>query len=79
MDRKLEEQLEWVRGLMSVVSEENRQYVLTKDDLLAVLDGYSALLESLEKLQAEQQRMEFLLAEYRLVNLGLKRLDGHIN
>ena len=79
MDRKLEEQLEWVRGLMSVVSEENRQYVLTKDELLAVLDGYSALLESLEKLQAEQQRMEFLLAEYRLVKLGLKGVDGYIN
>ena len=76
---KLEEELEWVRGLMSAIKEENGQYVLTKDELLAVLDGYRVLLESVKKLQAERQRMEFLLAEYRLVKLGLKRVDGHIN
>ena len=75
----MEEELQRVRALITAIKEENGQCVLTKEEVLAVLDEYSMLLESVEKLLAEWQRVEFLLAEYRLVKLGLKRVHAYIN
>jgi hypothetical protein len=79
MPRKLEEELERVRGLILAIKEKKGKYVLTKDQLIAILNDYCVLLDSLKELRAERQRMEFLLAEYRLIKLGLKRVDAYIN
>ena len=68
MHHKLEEELQRVRGLILAIKEKKGKYVLTKDQLIAILNDYCVLLGSLKEVRAERQRVEFLLAEYRLVN-----------
>ena len=76
---KLRQEIEGVRRLVMSIEEENGHTVLTKDQILAVLNQYRRYLEFLHKLLEERQMLEFLLAEHRLNKLGVKKTDGYLN
>jgi hypothetical protein len=76
---KLRQEIEGVRRLVMSIEEENGHTVLTKDQILAVLNQYRRYLEFLHKLLEERQMLEFLLAEHRLNKLAVKKTDGYLN
>jgi hypothetical protein len=76
---KLRQEIEGVRRLVLSIKEENGQYVLTKDQVLAILSQYRTLLGFLQKLVEERQRVKSFVAEHRLNKLGVKKTDDYLN
>jgi hypothetical protein len=76
---KLLQEIEGVRRSVLSIKEENGQYVLTKDQVLAILSQYRTLLSFLQKLVDERQRVKFFVAEHRLNKLGVRRRDDYLN
>lgn len=75
----MEQEQYGMRVLTLRIKEVNGKYVLRKDELLALLNQYRELLGLLNKLLDERQRMEFLLAEYRLKKPGISEAKGYLN
>ena len=76
---KLRQEIDRVGRLVLSIKEENGQYVLTKDQVLAILSQYGTLLGFLQKLLEERQRVKFFVAEHRLDKLGVKKTDDYLN
>jgi hypothetical protein len=76
---KLLQEIEGVRRLVLSIKEENGQYVLTKDQVLAILSQYGTLLGFLQKLLEERQGVKFFVAEHRLDKVGVKKTDDYLN
>ncbi|NIS67927.1 MAG: hypothetical protein GTO12_02935 [Proteobacteria bacterium] len=79
MSDKLEKELQSILGLTLVAKEDNEKYVLTKDQLQALLDDYRKLLGLLSTLLDQRQRLEYLLVEHRLENLGIVIVEDYLN
>jgi hypothetical protein len=76
---KLVQELEGVRRLVLSIRGENGQYVLTRDQVLAILRQYGTLLDFIQRLLEERKRVESPETRHWLDRLGVKKTKGYLN
>lgn len=76
---KLVQELEGVRRLVLSIRGENGQYVLTRDQVLAILRQYGTLLDFIQRLLEERKRVESPETQHWLDGLGVEKTKGYLN
>jgi hypothetical protein len=66
-------------GLILAIREKNGEYVLTKDQLGALLSQHRLIVDLLKRLVGRLQKVEFLLAESGLKKVGVTKGDDYLN
>ena len=76
---KLVQELEGVRRLVLSIKGENGQYVLTRDQVFAILRQYGMLLNLIQRLLEERQSVESPETPHWLDGLGVKKTKDYLN